>query len=117
MLGWCAAAWLTYAALSNNSGGACCSVRWVLPFLAPGHWALALFVRDHPLWRRDLLFLSACGAVLSGLLWLEGPWAPAELSVLYPLVGGALVGWPLWHRRAPAGPERAQSLPPVRQAA
>src|SRR5207253_651669 len=48
LLGWCIAAWLLYAVLSNNYGGACCSVRWFVPFLAPAYWLLAVYLVRRP---------------------------------------------------------------------
>jgi len=36
---WCLGVWLLYAALSNNYGGLCCSIRWFVPLLAPAvYW-------------------------------------------------------------------------------
>ena len=32
---WGVGVWLVYAALSNNYGGVCCSIRWFVPLLAP----------------------------------------------------------------------------------
>ena len=69
-------AWAVYAALSNNMGGQCCSVRWFVPFLAPGFWLLGVTVRDFPRYRTDFAVLAGWGAVLSGLMLWVGPWAP-----------------------------------------
>src|SRR5262249_20325051 len=45
---WVAATFALYAAFSNNYGGACCSVRWFVPFLAPGFWLLAWLLTRYP---------------------------------------------------------------------
>src|SRR5439155_261535 len=70
-VGWCVATWLLYAVLSNNYGGACCSIRWFVPFLAPGYYLLALFLRDQPRYLADFLRLGFWGAVLAVLMWRE----------------------------------------------
>ena len=44
-LAWCAATWLLYGLLSNNYSGKCVSIRWFVPFLAPGFWLLAVVLR------------------------------------------------------------------------
>jgi hypothetical protein len=92
--GWGAGTWLTYAVLSNNYAGACCSVRWFVPLLAAGYYLLALLVREYPGYRADFLVLSAWGAVLAGLMWREGPWGYA-LPLFWPVQGAALTSWAL----------------------
>jgi hypothetical protein len=93
MLGWCAATWLLYAVLSNNMGGGCCSVRWFVPFLAPGFWLLAVVLRDRPRHRAAFLALSAWGVVLAGIMWWKGPWAMRMVPLMWPVVGCALLTW------------------------
>jgi hypothetical protein len=93
MLGWCAATWLLYAVLSNNMGGGCCSVRWFVPFLAPGFWLLAVVLRDRPRQRAGFLALSAWGVVLAGLMWWKGPWTMRMVPLMWPVVGSALLTW------------------------
>ena len=52
--------WLMYGVLSKNHGGHCVSIRWFVPFLAPGFWLLAKAARgSRPEFRRDFLALSA----------------------------------------------------------
>jgi MFS family permease len=117
ILGWCAGLWVMYAVLSNNHGGVCCSVRWFVPFLAPGYWALALFLRDCPHYRRDFLVLSIWGALLSAVLWWSGPWVLARGYLLFPIVVLALATW--WWCRRLGNPDRDTGLlaPEVRQVA
>jgi hypothetical protein len=91
--GWCAAVWLMYAALSNNSSGVCCSIRWFLPFLAPAYYALGQFLSDWPEYRRDFLVLSGWGLVLGGLAWWLGPWMDRMIPLYWPVVGAALLSW------------------------
>ena len=93
LVGWCAATWALFAVLSNNMGGACCSVRWFLPFLAPGWWVLAILLRDRPEYRPDFLALSAWGVVLAALMWWKGPWHARMVPMLWPVVGSALLTW------------------------
>lgn len=92
-LGWCGAVWLMYSVLSNNSGGACCSVRWFVPFLAPGFFLLAVYLRERPEFRPDFLVLSFWGAVLATSLWIYGPWAQRICPLLWPVVAAALLTW------------------------
>src|SRR5262249_61542726 len=47
-LGWCIATWLLYAVLSNNYGGACCSVRWVFCLPSPRGFLSAGCFRQAP---------------------------------------------------------------------
>ena len=41
---WSIGTWLLYAVASNNYSGQCCSIRWFVPLLAPGYYALALLL-------------------------------------------------------------------------
>jgi hypothetical protein len=106
-LGWCAATWLLYSVLSNNYGGASCSIRWFVPFLAPGYYLLAVHLRQHPQHLVDFLVLSFWGGVLAALMWGQGPWAQHMVPLLWPIVGAAVVSWGLcgwWRRRAAPQP-------------
>ena len=93
LLAWCGATWAMYAVLSNNMGGACCSVRWFMPFLAPGFWVLATLLRDRPEYRPDFVALAVWGVVLAGIMWRTGPWAARMVPLLWPVVGIALLTW------------------------
>jgi hypothetical protein len=85
--------WLIYAALSTNHSGACCSVRWFVPLLAPGYYVLAVLLREEPASRTDYLVLSGFGLALSAVCWVNGPWyerIPFGFWAIYP---AALVAW------------------------
>ncbi len=93
---WAGGTWLVYAALSTNYSGVCCSIRWFVPLLAPAYLALAVLVRDHPSFRLDLLLLSAWGALLSYLMWDDGPWGYSlwlEAYTFWLVQFGALATW------------------------
>jgi hypothetical protein len=110
--GWCVATWLLYALLSNNYGGACCSIRWFVPFLAPGYYLLALLLREQPRYLPDFLTLSFWGAVLAILMWREGPWAPRMIPFLWPIVGAALASWSICrYRLRQVADEKTSSIP------
>lgn len=99
---WCAGTFLMYAAFSNNYGGACCSVRWFVPFLAPGYWLLAWSLVRYPGWRGDFLILSGWGLVLSCFMWQGGPWMLRMVPWLWPIQGAALASWAgyrIWFER------------------
>ncbi|MDB5310541.1 MAG: hypothetical protein JWO38_4743 [Gemmataceae bacterium] len=122
LLGWCSATWLLYAALSNNMGGGCCSVRWFVPFLAPSFWVLAVVLRDRPDLRPDFVALAAWGAVLAGLMWWKGPWTMRMVPLMWPVVGCALLTWggiayrrgTMRTRPAAAEPEPGPAVEPAR---
>jgi hypothetical protein len=102
---WCAMTWGLYSLASNNYSGACCSVRWFVPFLSPGFLLLAVYLKHHPERVRDLTALAAWGAVLGVLMWCVGPWTTRMVPALWPVVGCALVTWlvvRLWPRRGAA---------------
>jgi len=90
---WAGGTWLLYGALSNNSSGACCSIRWFVPLLAPGYFTLAVFMREYPAWRQDFFFLSGWGAVLGGLMWWQGPWMQHMVPWFWPIQAATLVTW------------------------
>lgn len=92
-VGWCGLGWAAYSATSNNWSGQCCSVRWFVPFLAPGYWMLALLLRDHPRYRTDLEWLTGCGTVLGILMWIDGPWTDRMIPGFWVLIAVAAVGW------------------------
>jgi hypothetical protein len=100
LLGWCTATWLMYGVLSNNMGGGCCSIRWFVPFLAPGFWWLAVLLRERPEFRPDFVVLSGWGAVLAGLMWWKGPWTLRMIPLMWPVVGAAVLTWGIvvWRR-------------------
>jgi len=93
LAGWAAATWLLYAATSRNFSGACLSVRWFVPLLAPGYLVLAVVARDFPDWRRDLAVLGTGAAILCGELAWRGPWDGHVPKLYWPVVASTLVVW------------------------
>jgi hypothetical protein len=83
---WALTTYLLYAVLSSNFSGGCLSVRWFLPFLAPGFYALALLLRHFPeCYLRDFRLLTAWGLVMGGVMWGSGLWqgfVPASWPVM-----------------------------------
>jgi hypothetical protein len=106
---WAAATWLLFAALSVNYSGACCSVRWFLPLLAPGYYLLALLLRERPAWRSDFWLLAAAGLVLGAAMWWGGTWV-AEPPLFLAVQTAAVVLWIGASRLLPALP-RLPCLP------
>ena len=91
-LSWPLLGWAAYAATSSNLSGMCCSVRWFVPFLAPGFWLIALALREFPRYRPDFAWLCGVGAVLSVLAWWRGTWAQQMPPGLWGWVALAAVG-------------------------
>jgi len=92
-LGWCGAAWGLYSLMSNNHSGGSCSVRWFVPFLAPGFFLLGAYLSTNPGKVADLAVLGAWGTVLGLTMWQTGPWTTRMIPGLWPVVGCALVSW------------------------
>jgi hypothetical protein len=116
-LGWCVAVWAAYAVLSNNYGGACCSIRWFVPLLAPLYFLLAVPLARKPEFLPVFLVLTGWGAVLGAAMWLQGPWTQHLIPWLWPVVGAAQLSWlalGLWTRARRPG---AKASPPQRRAA
>jgi hypothetical protein len=88
--------WLLYALGSNNYSGYCCSIRWLVPLLAPGYYVLAIFLREQPRYRGDFLILSGWGAVAGALMWWQGPWLEHRVSWFWVVPLLALVCWLLY---------------------
>jgi hypothetical protein len=94
-------AWLLYAFMSNNYSGACCSIRWFVPLLAPAWYILAILLREHPERQADLYVLAGFGAVLAVVMWWGGPWEgrlpalywPIEAPIYWPVNAAALLAW------------------------
>ncbi len=98
---WALSTYLLYAALSTNFSGSCLSVRWFVPLLAPGFYALALLLHHFPAVRGDFLLLSGWGIVAGALMARAGPWS-VHVPFFWPLLGMALASWAafrLWRRR------------------
>lgn len=115
-LAWAGGTWMAYALTSNNSSGLCCSIRWFVPLLAPAYFLLTAFLARWPEYRGDLLVLSGWGAVLSGLMWYEGPWMTHMVPMFWPIQAAALLSWLGWRRwqsrvATPISMQPLQSLP------
>jgi hypothetical protein len=89
----CVLTWLCFATFSNNYGGACCSVRWFVPFLAPGYFVIAILLRECPVYRGDFLLLSAWGVCLSAVMWWHGPWITRMVPWFWQIQAMALTSW------------------------
>ncbi len=102
--GFAVGTWAVFSVLSNNYSGSCCSVRWFVPLLLPGYYALALLVRERPGWRGDFLLLAGWGLALGLYLGWRGPWKIVgekgpelfDCPVEYLLVAGCLASWALY---------------------
>lgn len=90
---WSLGTWLIYAATSNNSSGACCSVRWFVPLLAPGLVAICVLLRECPAMRRDGLILCCGGALMGAGMAIRGPWSGRLMPFYFPIYLGTLVFW------------------------
>jgi hypothetical protein len=92
-LAWTLGSWLLYGATSTNSAGVCCSIRWLVPVIAPAYFALALLLRDRPDRRTEFLILSAWGAIYGGFTVAGGPWREINPLVNWMIVAGAGMTW------------------------
>jgi hypothetical protein len=92
-LGWSLGSWLLYAATSTNSAGVCCSIRWLVPLLAPSYFALAILLRDHPQLRPDFVLLGVWSALYSGFLLAGGPWREIAPLTNWLMMAGAGASW------------------------
>jgi hypothetical protein len=89
---WSASTWLTYALFSTNFAGQCCSIRWLLPLLAPGYLILAVFLRYYPRVVWALLLVSAwCFVFLTVPCWFRGPWETAHGPLVWLTVAGVVL--------------------------
>jgi hypothetical protein len=71
---WCSGSLLLYAATAAHLAGACCSIRWFVPLVAPLFFALAILLRDCPRRRKDFVLLSVAGLPLGSWMWRKGTW-------------------------------------------
>jgi hypothetical protein len=103
---WSVLTWALYAWASTNYSGQCCSIRWFVPLLAPGYFALAVLLCHVPRAAGELVVLSAWGALLAGFAWWYGPWIRHMVPSYWIILSAALGSW-LLYRRLRANPERA----------
>jgi hypothetical protein len=113
---WCGGTWFLYAVTSNNWSGACCSVRWFVPFLAPAYGLIALALAAWPDRQGDLVVLSGWGCVQGLLMWREGPWMTHMVAGFWLIQGAAVISWLAYRYH---GQRRRTTVEPVmtRQAA
>lgn len=98
-LAWMIATWLVYAMTSTNHSGACLSIRWFVPLLAPGYLLIGLLIRELP-WQRAVLALaSAWGTLLAAVMWNAGPWTERRIVAVWPVLIALLVSWRVVARR------------------
>lgn len=96
MLAWSAGTWLLYSALSVNFSGDCCSIRWFVPLLAPGYYALMILIRDDRRYRVGVWLLTAAGLPLGALMWWQGPWLEPETPYFVPAMLVGMIVWLGW---------------------
>jgi hypothetical protein len=87
------AVWIAYSMVSSNYSGLCCSIRWLVPLLAPGYYVLARFLKEHPDYWPDFLILSGWGLLFAAFMWWAGPWSARFDFLCLPLQGLALASW------------------------
>lgn len=90
---WFVGIWLIYAATSNNLSGECCSVRWFVPLLTPGYYVLIHLLHKQSAMRRQLAWLSFCGAALATGMTANGPWSGRMPWGFWPILAIAGLGW------------------------
>ncbi len=91
--GWVVIGATPYVLGSDNLSGVCLSIRWFVPFLAPGFWLIGLLLRRAPICAVDLAWLSAGGLALSYYMLKAGPWEPGAVKRLALIWTITLVGW------------------------
>ena len=101
--------WLIYAVTSNNYSGACCSIRWFVPLLAPFYFLLAVFLKERPEFTGDLLVLSAWGAAMGAVMWFKGPWMQHMVPGFWVFQGGALLSWVAWRFKCSHSPVQGEA--------
>ena len=102
VLMFCGGGWLLYAAMSTNMSGMCCSVRWFVPFVAPGVWVVGLVLRDLPRYCPDFLWLTAWGTAMTTVMILAGPWTMRMVPGYWGWVAVGGIGWGVvrfWRRK------------------
>ncbi len=111
LVAWCAVGWLMYGVLSKNHAGMCVSIRWFVPFLAPGFWLLAKVLAERPEFRRDFVALALWGGVLSASAFLVGPWWGHNVPLYWWVFGGSLLTWLVVRSLAPRAKPDAREQP------
>ncbi len=115
LLAWCGATWLLYAVLSDNMSGNCLSVRWFVPFLAPGFWLVAVVLRHSPAARLGYLALVVWGGTLVAEMVPIGAWGEVNPAVVGRTFDAAWLSWLAATAVVLAWRAYAQSPPPKRR--
>jgi hypothetical protein len=97
-MAWCVGVWLIYAAGSKNYSGACVSVRWFVPLIAPLMYAAMLSLRERPAMVRPLACLTACGIAMNCMAWWHGPWHERMIEGYWVLCAMGIAGL-MWQAR------------------
>ena len=92
--------WLVYSWGSTNYSGDCISIRWFLPALAPGYYALAIYLRERPQKWGEVLLIGGWSMLLNVIAWNCGPWWGRTLPGLWPILGAMLLSWFIYAQRA-----------------
>jgi len=100
VLVFCGGTWLVYALTSRNHAGACCSIRWFVPWLGPLYLLLAILLRERPSYRRDVLLLCGWGTLFTLVAWWFGPWMRHLVPAYWLMGGAALIHWIYQRRRS-----------------
>jgi hypothetical protein len=76
------------------------SIRWFVPLLIPGYFALMLGTRARPDLIGPFRVLTGCAIVLVAVLFWVGPWAYIEPRIFWLIVLLSLIafGGSLWRR-------------------
>jgi hypothetical protein len=95
--------WVLYSLFSSNYSGVCCSIRWLVPLLAPAYYVLARFLKTQPEYWPDFLILSGWGLLFGAAMWWMGPWSPRSQLLCVPFQLLALASWAAyrWPRLQP----------------
>jgi len=104
-----AGVWLVYSAGSTNWSGACLTIRWFVPLLAPSFFLIALVLRDRPEVLGDLIVLSIGGGLLGTLAAWAGPWSERVVPGYWVIVALTIAVW--LRRRFSAGTGAGNRLP------
>lgn len=91
--------WMVYSLGSNNYSGQCISVRWLLPFLAPGCYLLAVFLRERPEKWGDVLVVAGWSVMLNAICWYHGPWHGHVVPAYWFILAAMLASWILYVHR------------------
>ncbi len=92
----CAGSWFLYTATSQATSGQCLTVRWFVPFLAPGYYLLALYLRRCPERLPEFVLLSGWGTLLMAQVG-RCPWTGDMVPFYWPIGLGAISSWIIMH--------------------